>query len=123
MPLHTTRRGLRLNRMHILPRLHMRNHEPIIIATTASHAGDGAAAFTATNDVATIERKGDGTHGTCHPGEGVPAYEVAGVPEGEQGVGAADGEVAAAGIEGDGVAGGGVGVEGVYCGLEGMSAW
>ena len=123
MPLHTTRRGLRLNRMHILPRLHMRNHEPIIIATTASHAGDGAAAFTATNDVATIERIGNRSYWTRHPGKGVAAHEVAGIPEGEQGVGAADGEVAAAGIEGNGVAGGGVRVEGVYCGLEGMSAW
>lgn len=46
------------------------------------------------------------------------AHEVAGVPEGEEGVGAADGEIAAAGVEGDGVAGGGVRVEGVDCGLE-----
>lgn len=105
--------------MHILARLHMRNHQAIVIATSASHAGNCAAAFAATDDVAAVEGKGDGAHGTGHPGEGVSAYEVAGVPEGEEGVGAADGEVAAARVDGDGVAGGGVGVEGVYCGLEG----
>lgn len=46
------------------------------------------------------------------------ADPVCGVVEGDEGVGAADGEVAGCGGEGEGEAGGGVGVEGVE-GLEG----
>ena len=98
MPLHTTRRGLRLDRMHILPRLHMRNHQAIIITATASYAGNCPGPFAATNNIAPVEGERDASHWTSHPGKGVAAHEVAGVPEGEQGVGAADGEVAAAGV-------------------------
>ena len=52
-------------------------------------------------------------NGTAGGSDGAPADPIVGVVEGDEGVGAADGEVAACGGEGEGDAGGGVGVEGV----------
>lgn len=65
-------------------------------------------------DKAAVEAPADAADGAAVVGgDGAAADPVRGVPEGDEGVAAADGEVAACGGVGDGEAGGGVGVEGV----------
>ena len=65
-------------------------------------------------DEAAVEAPADAADGAAVVGgDGAAADPVCGVPERDEGVAAADGEVAACGGVGDGEAGGGVGVEGV----------
>lgn len=67
----------------------------------------------ASDDEGPVEAEADALDGACGVGEGAFADPVDSVVEGDEGVGAADCEVAAAGGEGEGDAGGGVRVEAV----------
>lgn len=67
--------------------------------------------------IGAVEAEGETVHPACHGGEGVFADPVGRVPEGDQGVAAADGYKVAVWTLLNAVGGAGVGVEGVEEGL------
>lgn len=96
--------------MHALARLRVEDLNAVLAATRL---------VTGTADEAPVEAEAHAAHGAAVAARhGAPADPVCCVPEGDEGVAAADGEVAACWGEGDGETGGGVGVQGVE-GFEG----
>lgn len=73
--------------------------------------------ITSPDNIAAVEAEADAAHGPLRVGEAVPADELRSVPEGDEGVCAADGDVAAARTLRYREAGGGVCVQGVEEGL------
>ena len=87
MPRHTCRRRARLHLAHILPRLHVRDLEAVALVAPAHH-------------VAAVPAEADTAHTSHHGPQRAPAHPVRGVPERDERVGAARGEIATGGREG-----------------------
>ena len=115
MPLRRSNRILpRDDRMHDLPRLSVIDLKPRFLARARANflrRAEEVPSIPGPGQVGDFPRGGVGDGAGADPGGGVP--------EGDDGVGAADGEVVPCGAVGDGGAGGGVGGEGV----EGGEGW
>lgn len=107
MPRHTARRRPRRHRMHHLARLHMRDLDARALVTSTYH-------------IASIPAETDCPHGTHTARQRALANPVRGIPEADEGVRAACGEVAAGRGQGERVGGRGVRVQGVQGGEGGV---